>query len=160
MVTRELIVVGIDGSEASLAALRWALKEGVAREATVEVVHCYLPQTLTDLGFSTPHELHIASAMMINNEVAAALREMPQSPDVCECSAAGNPAKVLLEKAATASLLVLGVHGRTALRDVILGPTGRACIRHASCPVVVVGSDHGVVRHESRRPVAAATLAR
>lgn len=156
--TRELIVVGIDGSAASLVALRWALKEAVSRDAVVEVVHCYLPQTLTDLGFSTPHELHAASAIMVDNEVSAALREMSQVPEVRKCSDAGGPAKVLLEKATAASLLVLGVHGRTALRDLILGRVGQACLRSAPCPVVVVGTDNSVVRHESRQPVSAATF--
>ena len=157
MNTRELIVVGIDGSTASLAALRWALKEAVARDAAVEVVHCYLPQTLTDLGFSTPHELHTASAIMVENDVSAVLREMPEVPEVRRCSESGGPAKVLLAKASTASLLVLGVHGRTALRDLILGRVGQACLRNAACPVVVVGSDNSVVRHETRAPIAAAT---
>jgi nucleotide-binding universal stress UspA family protein len=106
MDARELIVVGIDGSTASLAALRWALKEGVARDAAVEVVHCYLPQTLTDLGFSTPHELHTASAIMVDNEVSAALREMSEVPQVHQCSDSGGPAKVLLEKAANQVMLV------------------------------------------------------
>lgn len=150
---RELIVVGMDGSTASLAALRWALKEAVARDAAVEVVHCYLPQTLTDLGFSTPHELHTASAIMLDNEVSAALRELPEVPEVRKCSDSGSPAKVLLEKAATSSLLVLGVHGQTALRDLILGRVGSACLRNAACPVVVVGSDNSVVRHKTRQAV-------
>ena len=51
----QLVVVGIDGSAESLAALRWALKEANALDARVEVVHSYLPETLTDLGFSSPH---------------------------------------------------------------------------------------------------------
>lgn len=158
MNARELIVVGLDGSTASLAALGWALKEGVERDAVVEVVHCYLPQTLTDLGFSTPHELHAASAIMVDNEVTAALREMPRPPEVRKCSDSRGPAKVLREKATTASLLVLGVHGHTAVRDLILGRVGQACLRNAVCPVVVVGSDKTVSRHEARRPVTAATL--
>jgi nucleotide-binding universal stress UspA family protein len=153
----ELIVVGIDGSTASLTALRWALKEAVSTDASVEVVHCYLPQTLTDLGFSTPHELHTASAIMVDNEVSAALREMSQVPEVLKSSDSGGPAKVLVEKATTASLLVLGVHGRTALRDLILGRVGQACLRHATCPVVVVGSDNSVERYTPNQPIAAST---
>lgn len=121
--------------------------------AIAEVVHCYLPQTLTDLVFSSAHELHIASAAMVE-EVSAALREMPQSPQIRQSPMPGAPAKVLLDKASGASLLVLGVHGRTALRDVILGRVAQACLRHATCPVVIVGADNTVVRHET--PLAAA----
>ncbi|MDQ2740640.1 MAG: universal stress protein [Actinomycetota bacterium] len=154
--TEELVVVGIDGSAESLAALRWALKEGVRLEIPVEVVHCYLPQTLTDFGFSTPHELHTGSAIMVDNEVEAALKDMSQQPEVRRCSLAGSPAKVLLERAKTASLLVLGVHGKTVLRDLILGKVARTCLRQSPCPVVVVGLDESAVRHETPSPVAAA----
>ena len=147
------IVVGLDGSAESLAALRWALNEAVTTEAMVEVVHCYLPQTLTDFGFSTPHELHTASAIMLANEVAAALLEMPQQPDVQRSSLPGSPARVLLEQSKDALLLVLGVHGQTALRDLILGRVASACLRHATCPVVIVGLDQSVVRHEAPSPV-------
>ncbi len=146
------VVVGIDGSAESLAALRWALKEATRIGATAEVVHCYLPQTLTDLGFSTPHELHTSSVIMVDNEVAAALREMPEPPHVRRTSSLGAPSKVLLERAKGASLLVLGVHGRTALRDLILGRVGSACLRHADCPVAIVGLDQNVDRHEAPNP--------
>lgn len=146
--SRQTVVVGIDGSAESLAALRWALKEATRREAPAEVVHCYLPQTLTDLGFSSPHELHTSSVMMVDNEVAAALRELPEPPEVRRTSVIGSPAKVLVERAKDASLLVLGVHGRTALRDLVLGRVGSACLRHASCPVVIVDLDQKIVQHD------------
>ncbi len=149
-----LVVVGIDGSAESLAALRWALKEGVTIGAAVEVVHCYLPQTLTDFGFGTPHELHTASSIMLSNEVKAALQAMPEQPEVRESSLPGGPAKTLVERSKNASLLVLGVHGHTALRDLILGRVAQSCLRHASCPVAIVGLDQSVVRHEA--PAAAA----
>ena len=144
----QLVVVGIDGSAESLAALRCALKEANALDARVEVVHSYLPETLTDLGFSSPHELHAASAIMLENEVKAALLEMPQQPQVERLSLRGGPATVLLERSKNASLLVLGVHGRTALRDIILGRVAQACLRHATCPVIIVGLDQTVDRHE------------
>lgn len=151
-----LVVVGIDGSLESLAALRWALKEAVLMDAVVDVVHCYLPQTLTEFSVGKPHELHTGSAIMLENEVSAALGEMPEAPsEVRRSSMVGSPAKVLLEKAGGASLLVLGVHGRTALRDLILGRVGQACLRHAPCPVVIVGLDNSIVRHETTTAVPA-----
>lgn len=144
-----LIVIGLDGSPESLAALRWALKEAVILNAKVDVVHCYLPQTLTDFGFSSPHELHASSAIMLENEVAAALRETAEQPEVRQFSMSGGPSKMLVEQAKKANLLVLGVHGHTALRDLILGRVAQACLRHALCPVVVVDLDQHVVRHDT-----------
>lgn len=151
--TQNLVVVGIDGSTGSLAALRWALKEAVSMDADVEVLNCYLPQTLTDFGFSTPHELHTASAIMVENEVHAALAEMTRQPPVQRCSHPGDPAKVLLEKSECAALLVLGAHGKTVLRDLILGRVARTCLRHATCPVVIVGPNSATVRHEPQESV-------
>ena len=152
----KLIVVGIDGSAESLMALRWALKEAVVMEADVDVVHCYLPQTLTDFGFSTPHELHTSSVLMVENEVTAALAEMPEQPDVRRSSVLGGPAKALVEHAKDAALLVLGVHGHTALRDLVLGRVAQSCLRHATCPVVIVDLDQHVVRRDSFSPAATA----
>jgi nucleotide-binding universal stress UspA family protein len=151
-----LVVIGLDGSAESLAALRWGLKEAVTLDANVEVVHCYLPQTLTDFEFSTPHELHTASAIMLKNEVEAALREMPQQPDVRRSSVLGGPAKELVEHARNASLLVLGVHGHTSLRDLILGRVAQACLRNASCPVAIVDLNQHAVRYANPNPRARA----
>lgn len=141
------IVVGIDGSPESLGALRWALTEGVTRGSSVEVVHSYLPQTLTDFTFGLPHELHTASVMMVEGEVAAALAEMPERPDVVQSSRPDGPDTALLEKAKSASLLVLGAHGHTSLRDIVLGQVAASVIRHARCPVVIVGLDHDTVTY-------------
>ena len=155
--TKKLVVIGVDGRAESLAALRWSLREAVAMEARVEVVHSYLPQALTDLGFSRPHELHTASTIMLDNEVRTALTEMSEPPPVQTVSLPEDPATVLLDRARDASLLVLGVHRNTAPRDLILGRVAQACLRHALCPVVIVGLDNDVVRHEtvSSMPVAA-----
>ncbi|MDQ2737861.1 MAG: universal stress protein [Actinomycetota bacterium] len=159
---KRLVVVGIDGSAESLAALRWALTEAVILDAFVDVVHCYLPQTLTDFSVGKPHELRTRSAIMLENEISTALAEMSETPsELRRSSMVGSPAKALLEKAADASLLVLGVHGRTALRDLILGRVGQACLRRAPCPVVIVGLDNSIVRHETPqrlRPAPAETL--
>ncbi|GAA3465308.1 universal stress protein [Saccharothrix longispora] len=50
----------------------------------------------------------------------------------------GSPARVLLEHAEGASLLVVGCHGRSPLTGYVLGSTGHALIHHAPCPVLVV----------------------
>lgn len=145
----KIVVVGIDGTAESLGALRWALNEAVTLEADVEVVHCYLPQTLTDFAFGKPRELHTASVIMVENEVKTALGDMPQPPEVRRCSVTGDPAKVLRERAATASLLVLGAHSQTALRDLVLGRIAQSCIRRAPCPIVVVDRDQNIVRRKT-----------
>lgn len=147
-ITPRPIVVGIDGSEGSLAALRWALQEGVGTGAPVEVVHCWQLQTVTDVVFATAHEISCGSICMVANEVAAALAEMSERPEVTQLSRHGRPTMVLLERASRAGLLVLGAHGRSTLRDLALGQVATFARRHARCPVMIVQQDQTVSRYE------------
>ncbi|SDO71674.1 Nucleotide-binding universal stress protein, UspA family [Nakamurella panacisegetis] len=147
------VLVGIDGSANSLAALRWALREGAATGSPVEVVHCWIPQTLTDVALGSSQELQVASACMLQNEVAAALADVgpdPVSgrmPVVTQLSRHGNPTAILPERSAGARLLVLGARTSTALSDLFRGNVESACRRHAACPVVVVDERKDAVRH-------------
>jgi nucleotide-binding universal stress UspA family protein len=143
------IVVGIDGSENSLAALRWALREGVATGAQVEVVHCWTAQTLTDVVFVPDRELQTASICMLTNEVQAALSKCPNPPVTTQISLPGNPATALIRHAANARMLVLGVRQTTAMRDLAYGSVASSCRKHASCPVVTVDQLHVATWHQS-----------
>ena len=108
-----LIVVGLDGSDNSLAALRWALREAVTTGSSVEVVHGWEAQSVTDLAFGSSREMSCGSACMVQNEVACALSEMSgQRPAVIETSLHGRPSTILLDRAAHASMLVIGAHSR------------------------------------------------
>jgi nucleotide-binding universal stress UspA family protein len=147
------IVVGIDGSVESLAALRWALDQAAATGGTAEVVHCYQPHQVSDILFGSPEELHRGSVCMLQNEVAAALRALPRPPRVTQTSRRGRPAQALAEISTSATMLVLGAHGHTDLQDLTHGKVAASCLKHASCPVVIVGRDDSVVTHH-REPVA------
>ncbi|RIJ78325.1 universal stress protein [Nakamurella silvestris] len=139
------IVVGIDGSTSSLAALRWALRRAAAENAAVDIVHCWKPQTLSDAFLSSAHELHRASMCMVQNEIAAAVAELGVTPEVHPVSERGNPTQVLLERAAGASCLVLGAHEQFRLKSVVFGQVVRSCLRNAMCPVVVIDRTGAVV---------------
>jgi len=149
------IVVGIDGSSQSLAALRWALREGAQSGAPVHVVHCWQPQNLTEYALVAPHSFARASACMLDNEIAAALAEMQVKPEVQPISIHGRPATALLNVADGAAMLVLGDHVRTDLQDIVFGHVIRSCEKHAACPVVVVNAQGSLVRHNTRVPTTA-----
>ncbi len=148
---RRSVVVGIDASTESLSALRWAMREAAARGASLEVVHCWQPQTLTDLALGSPHELSRASICMVDNEVRAAQAEMTDPPEVIQTSIHGRAATTLLHRAVHAELLVLGTHGHTTMHDRMFGRVAQSCIRHAACPVVVVDGDQNASTYEGRR---------
>jgi len=144
---QQRIVVGIDGSENSLAALRWALHEGVAANASVEVVHCWTAPTLTDVVFTRDEQLKRASSCMLDNEIEAAVAEMPTSPTITRLSLPGNPASVLVDRSNGARMLVLGLRQTAAMRDIAYGAVETVCRRHASCPIVTVDRLHLVTWH-------------
>ena len=147
------VLVGIDGSANSLAALRWALREGATTGSPIEVVHCWLPQTLTDIALGSAQELQVASACMLQNEVAAALADVGpdpisgQLPVVTEVSRHGNAAAILAERSADARLVVIGARESTAMSDLFRGSVESSCRRHATCPVVVVNDQEDGIWH-------------
>jgi len=141
------IVVGIDDSEQAAAALRWALAEGVIRQASVEVVHSWSPP-LSALPFGATLVIPVDEAAIdsaarasVDDLVDTALAEMDeQPPEVQRTVLPGGPSVTLVEVSEDADMLVVGSHGRSGLSRLMLGSVAMACVNHASCPVVVVRS--------------------
>jgi nucleotide-binding universal stress UspA family protein len=126
------VVVGIEGSPAGRAALEWAFREGLARGTTVTVVHAW------GQGPGRDVEAVRASSCMVVAAIAEAERAVGGRPPVVECSRAGAAARVLIEEAADADLLVVGRGHRAGVVDVIGHSVSAEVVRHASCPVVIV----------------------
>ncbi|MET8946873.1 universal stress protein [Streptomyces sp. NPDC004542] len=135
------VVVGVDGSESSYAALRWAVRYAGLVGGTVDAVSVWeLPGRY---GWSAP-----AVDMDVDEEEAR--RRMRQElTDVLGTDAAesvrthvvhGNPADVLLRAAEGAEVLVVGSRGRGGFARVLLGSVGQHVAQHAGCPVVIVRS--------------------
>ncbi len=126
------IVVGIEGTPAGRAALEWAFREGLVRGATVRVVHAW-----THVG---GHDIEAAraSSCMVVAAVAEAQRAVGARPSVVERSRAGYAARVLLEEAEDADLLVIGRGHRAGVVDVLGHSVSAEMVRHAKCPVVIV----------------------
>lgn len=139
------VVVGVDDSEQAAVALRWALAEGVLRQATVEVVHSWSPP-MSAMPFGATlrlraheGEIDAVARESVDEIVDAALAEMDdQPPEVLRTILPGAPALTLVEVAEGADLLVVGSHGRTGLSRLVVGSVAMACVQHAPCPVVVI----------------------
>lgn len=141
------VVVGVDGSAAGLAALRFAMTEATTRAVDLEVVHCWYAGSVRDMAFGSPHELHNASLCMLDNEVAAARRDTGSTAVVTTESVHGQPSLILVDRSRSASLLVVGAHGGTGFRDVDFGTVATACRNSADCPVVVIAADGAPTWH-------------
>lgn len=150
------IVVGVDGSEHSAEALRWASEVGAARgwPVTAVTVWAYLDQRHTDgeVRFDpkyTQADARTALARYVDDAVGAE-RATQIDQDVCN----DLPANALVEVAAGAGLLVVGARGIGPIHSLLLGSVSSACLHHAPCPVAVIRSGLEVpTPHERRRVV-------
>jgi nucleotide-binding universal stress UspA family protein len=133
-------VAGVDGSSASLAALRWAVRETGLRETALHVVRAWEDAAKQVAPYAShayplgPAEDLLDTRQWLEAEVTAAVGCTALATVTVEI-AEGLAARVLLDHAHGAEMLVLGGAGSTP--DGI-GPVARACLRHAPCPVVVV----------------------
>ncbi|WP_405592740.1 universal stress protein [Streptomyces sp. NBC_01190] len=138
------IVVGVDGSEPSLQALRWAARQAALSGSTVEAVLAWeLPGALgwSDLPELPEHlDLEEPARSALAKAVAAALPG-EQAVPVTELVVIGNPTHALLDRSKDAELLVVGARGHGTFRDTLLGSVSHTVTLHASCPVVVVRDD-------------------
>lgn len=149
-----VIVVGIDGSDASRAALRFALEEARLRGASVRAVCAWevpLDQAMPGpvlgglpLEYGIPIEelrdLARREAGIVLDQAVAATSEEAAGIDVRAEPVEGAAARVLIEAAAAedVELLVVGSRGHGGFAGLLLGSVGQACAHHARCPVAVI----------------------
>ena len=134
------IVVGVDGSERSQLALKWAADEARLRTAVLRIVHAGdaeprdTPRWFPMDGF----DLSAAAAVVDDAVGLVATRHptvMTRGQVLTRSGASG-----LVEASELADLLVVGARGK-GLTALPLGSVSRYCIRHAPCPVVIVRSE-------------------
>lgn len=129
------IVVGIDGSEHSAAALRWAVDEAELRGARVRAVLAwsFLGQGHTHLGVGTTDESARAELDRCIAETAGDRASLVDPITVNDL-----PIPALLEQAQDAALLVVGSRGVGGVKGLLQGSTSRTVVERSPVPVVVV----------------------
>lgn len=133
------IVVGVDGSPSSKAALRWALGQARRTGARVQAVTSWEYPAYYGMAGAYPYEDFAATAgKILSGSVQEALGLEEPDVVVLETVVAGHPAQVLIDKSAHAALLVVGSRGHGAFTGTLLGSVSQHCAQHAHCPVVVV----------------------
>jgi nucleotide-binding universal stress UspA family protein len=137
----DVIVVGVDGSRDSRAALRHALREARKTDATVRVVGVW---HMPALAYEAPAPLDDLSAELREGaagtirEALAAEADLVEGVDVQELIREGEPGRVLVAEADGAKQLVVGSRGHGAVGELVLGSVSHYCCRHANCPVTVI----------------------
>ncbi len=138
------VVVGVDGSESSIRALRWAARQAHWMGAKLEVVTAWtFPEGPAPLGIVAhvpwPDELELmAEARARLDEVIGEVLSDNAEERVHAQMIKGSAAPVLINVARDADLLVVGSRGLGTFKELLLGSVSERCMRHASCPVAVV----------------------
>jgi nucleotide-binding universal stress UspA family protein len=144
------IVVGVDGSIGSQAALGWAVDEAARRGVTVAVRAWSIPAIAVPAfgpAMTIPWDRFEESAEEALGQAIAALGTHPRAP-IRTKVVEGQAASVLLDVAGGALMLVVGSRGHGGLAELFLGSTSHACAHRSAVPVVIipsswVGNHHG-----------------
>jgi nucleotide-binding universal stress UspA family protein len=133
------IIVGVDESPASIAALTWAAEYAARSGAAIRLVHAFelepseMYGTATELRRSIFQDLRASLSTLARDTVEPPLSPGAWHLDIVE----GVTGRVLVDAAKNADLLVLGTGAHTGVRR-LLGSVSHYCLSHATTPVVAV----------------------
>ncbi|MEV0841606.1 universal stress protein [Actinocatenispora sera] len=138
------VVVGVDGSALSEAAIEFAFAEASWRRARLVAVHAWMAP-----GSDRPHdrvplyynldEVAEEERRMLSESLAGWRERYPDVP-VEPVLVHGTPVPELLQRSADAWLLAVGSRGRGGFAGLVLGSTSRSLLHRAPCPVAVLRS--------------------
>ena len=138
---RQQIVVGVDGSPASLTAARWAAREAGLRDLSLLLVHAFDIPVAGMLGYSIPTALTdglYESGEQLLVDVAQELRQDHPDLEVASRLVRSDPRPVLVEASEGAVLTVVGTRGGGRIPEVILGSVALHSSAHGRSPVAVI----------------------
>lgn len=144
------IVVGVDGSEASAAAVRWAAAGAVRHHERLHIIHGFAPFAgLYGAGMPVLHSVYddfVTSAKdLLADAVRTAHDTVGETLEVTTAMPQDPPSAVLIEASRSARMVVLGASGSGRVTGVLAGSTAVQVVSHAHCPVVIVRGRRGAV---------------
>ncbi len=158
-VTRYGVVVGVDGSAASNAAVFWAAHEAAMRNVPLTLVHMLNPIVPTYPQLPTPsgvavwqkddgHDV-LEHAVKIAQDALSTDRTIPITSEV----KASSPVPTLVAMSGDAEMVVVGSTGRSAVERVLLGSVSSGLLHGAKCPVAVIREEASWMPRSSSAPV-------
>lgn len=142
MAERNVIVVGVDTSESSKEALRWAAEQARLTGSDLRIVMSwFLPAGAYWVALPGDVDFEGDTRKALAATVEQTLGSDPAIP-LEMVVVQGSPAPVLIEESKKADLLVVGSRGHGAFTGMLLGSVSEHCVSHAACPVVVVRAHH------------------
>ncbi|WP_368266799.1 universal stress protein [Corynebacterium ulcerans] len=157
MTAENIVVVAVDGSEASNNAVRWAANTANKRGVPLRLAASYtMPQFLYAEGMVPPQELfdELQTETMETVEAARTIaHEVAPDIKIGYTIAEGSPIDMLLEMSSDVTMIVMGSRGLGGLSGMVMGSVSAAVVSHAKCPVVVVREDNQVTDTNKYGPV-------
>ena len=140
---QELVVVGVDGSAESVAALAWAARYASATGARVQALLAWhYPGAVGGPPIEkAPESVRRQTEQQEQATLDEAVAKAGQPAGVETSLGYGHPAQVLIDASKEADLLVVGHHGHRAFAGMLPGSVSLHCVTGAFCPVVVVRGD-------------------
>lgn len=138
------IVVGVDGSDSSISALKWAAGLARALGCRVEAIMSWHYPTDFSYGWVGPQPQWNPAAdaeAALGEAILQAGSGEPFPIEVTAVVRQGNPALVLVEESVSALLVVVGSRGHGGFAGLLLGSVSASVAEHAKCPVLVVRGD-------------------
>jgi len=135
---RNRIVVGVDGSEPSKLALRWAAKLAAGLGARVDAVAAWHSPSSLGYGY-VPEDWR--PDLDAEKQLTATVEEVfgdDRPEGMRMLTAEGNPAEVLIAESATAQMIIVGSRGHGGFVGMLIGSVSASAAEHAKCPVLVV----------------------
>ena len=141
------IVVGVDGSEESRAALDWAVEEGRLRQAPVLAIHAWeVPMVPAPTGLVPPSVEVVGDLTELREDAASLVEVMVREiagdaadVEIRPLTVEDKPVRALLDAAERndAQMIVVGSRGHGGFVSLLIGSTSDQVARHATCPVVI-----------------------
>jgi len=151
------VIIGVDGSSASQAAVRWAARDAALRHVPLTLVHVLLiPMASTWPELAMPYGVEesiqrrghtaLETACVVAQEALGG-----SEVDIQMKMPTGNIVSTLSDMSKESAMLVLGVRGENAIPQRHLGSVAHGVLHHAHCPVAVI--QDGGVAPQSAAPV-------
>jgi len=135
------VVVGVDGSTGSAAAVEFAFEEAAARGTGLLAVYVWgvMPY---DAGGDDPRFEQDGPDAALTEALAGWREKYPEVPVSHRAVHSLVPVHTILDQSADAGLIVVGPRGRGGFAGLPLGSVGDGLVRHAKAPVAVVHTHH------------------
>ena len=136
--SQRFVVVGIDGSEASVRALDWAITQAQQRGAVLDIVTAWMFPMALGYAFTTTVNEVRNKARSLVDEAISYVTEVAPDVVVRGETIEQSPGPALVKASKEADLLVVGSRGMGGFEELLVGSIARYCARHATCSVVLV----------------------